>query len=242
MTQVQPHIQLSSDMDVSKAILVGDPARLDILKTFLEDAHEVTYNREFRSVVGYYKSTKVLGLSTGVGAPSAVIAIEELAQIGVKEAIRVGSAGAYQDGIELGQLLIATGVVRDDGLSKQYVPVNYPAVPSLRLIHLAKKYAQDKTWFGIIRSHDGFYMDDNAETEAYWSHFGVLGADMESGAVMTVGDLRGVETLSILNNVVLWQGDLQEGVNNLVNEGEIVAQGERDSLQLALDILTDKGV
>ena len=54
-------------MDVSKAILVGDPARLDILKTFLEDAHEVTYNREFRSVVGYYKSTKVLGLSTGVG-------------------------------------------------------------------------------------------------------------------------------------------------------------------------------
>lgn len=242
MTQVQPHIQLSSDMDVSKAILVGDPARLDILKTFLEDAHEVTYNREFRSVVGYYKSTKVLGLSTGVGAPSAVIAIEELAQIGVKEAIRVGSAGAYQDGIELGQLLIATGVVRDDGLSKQYVPVNYPAVPSLRLIHLAKKYAQDKTWFGIIRSHDGFYMDDNAETEAYWSHFGVLGADMESGAVMTVGDLRGVETLSILNNVVLWQGDLQEGVNNLVNEGEIVAQGERDSLQLALDILADKGV
>lgn len=242
MTQVQPHIQLSSDMDVSKAILVGDPARLDILKTFLENAHEVTYNREFRSVVGYYKSTKVLGLSTGVGAPSAVIAIEELAQIGVKEAIRVGSAGAYQDGIELGQLLIATGVVRDDGLSKQYVPVNYPAVPSLRLIHLVKKYAQDKTWFGIIRSHDGFYMDDNAETEAYWSHFGVLGADMESGAVMTVGDLRGVETLSILNNVVLWQGDLQEGVNNLVNEGEIVAQGERDSLQLALDILADKGV
>lgn len=172
-----------------------------------------------------------------------MIAIEELAQIGVKEAIRVGSVGAYQDGIELGQLLIATGVVRDDGLSKQYVPVNYPAVPSLRLIHLAKKYAQDKTWFGIIRSHDGFYMDDNAETEAYWSHFGVLGADMESGAViMTVGDLRGVETLSILNNVVLWQGDLQEGVNNLVNEGEIVAQGERDSLQLALNILADKGV
>ena len=59
---------------------------------------------------------------------------------------------------------------------------------------------------------------------------------------MTVGDLRGVETLSILNNVVLWQGDLQEGVNNLVNEGEIVAQGERDSLQLALNILADKGV
>lgn len=241
MTQLQPHIQLSSDIKVTKAILVGDPARLDVLKTFLEDAREVTYNREFRSIVGTYKGSSILGLSTGVGAPSAVIAIEELAQIGVKEAIRVGSAGAYQEGIDLGQLLVATGVVRDDGLSKQYVPANYPAIPSLRLMNLAKKHADKNTWFGIIRSHDGFYMDDNADTEAYWSRFGVLGADMESGAVMIVGGLRGVETLSILNNVVLWQGDLQEGVNNLVNEGEVVAKGERASLQLALDILADKG-
>lgn len=236
---LQPHIQLSEEIGIKKAILVGDPARLDTLKGLLDNAEDIAYNREFRSIKGRYNGVEILGLSTGVGGPSATIAVEELAQIGVKEAIRVGSAGAYQPEIGLGDLIIATGVVRNDGISKEYIPVEFPATPDLNLLILAKKYAPF-AYFGTIRSHDGFYMDSNEKTEQLWSDYGVLGADMESGPVMVVGHQRGLKTLSILNNVVLWGGDVKEGVNDLVNEGELVSQGEKASLKIALDILTDK--
>jgi uridine phosphorylase len=85
-------------------------------------------------------------------------------------------------------------------------------------------------------------MDDNAETEAYWSSKGIVGADMESGAMMTIGRLRGMETLSILNNVVLYEGDLAAGVNSLVDGEELMAKGEIASLKLAMDILSDDSI
>ncbi|HFI0214557.1 TPA: nucleoside phosphorylase [Streptococcus suis] len=240
MTFVQPHIQLTTEIACSKAILVGDPARLDLLLDLLEDGKELAYNREFRSIIGNYKGTKILGISTGIGAPSAAIAIEELSQIGIQQAIRVGSAGAYQDSIQLGDLIIATASVRHDGLTSNYAPIALPAIPSMNLLFKAKQLAP-QAHFGLIRSHDGFYMDNNAEVEEVWSKYGVLGADMESGALLILGHLRGLETLSILNNVVLWGQDVQEGINDLVNSQEKVAAGELKSLKLALDILTKEG-
>lgn len=104
---------------------------------------------------------------------------------------------------------------------------------------LAHKYAPDAV-YGIIRSHDGFYMDNNAEVEKFWSEKGIVGADMESGAMMVVGRQRGMKTLSILNNVVLYEGDLAAGVNDLVSGEDLMVKGERASLQLAFDILSDQ--
>lgn len=106
---------------------------------------------------------------------------------------------------------------------------------------LVHKYAPQAV-YGIIRSHDGFYMDDNAKNEAFWSGKGIVGADMESGALMTIGRQRGMETLSILNNVVLYEGDLAAGVNDLVNGDDLMAKGEVASLKLALDILSDQSL
>lgn len=237
-TEKQPHIQLTHLNDIQDAILVGDPARLNVLKTLLESPEELEYNREFRSIKGKYKGKEILGISTGIGAPSAAIALEELHNIGINRAIRVGSAGAYQSEIALGELIIGEGAVRCDGLSKKYVPIEYPAVPSFDLITKAHKYAPLAV-YGLIRSHDGFYMKSNDADEKFWSDYGIVGADMESGVIMTIGRLYKMETLSILNNVVLWGGDLAAGVNDLVNADEKVAQGERASLQLALDILSD---
>ena len=82
-------------------------------------------------------------------------------------------------------------------------------------------------------------MDDNDKTEAFWSEKGIVADDMESGILMIIGRLRHMETLSILNNVVLYQGDLAEGVNDLVNSADLVAKGEQDSLVTALQILSD---
>ena len=238
-TTPQPHTQLTTAIQTDRAIIVGDPARVDRAVPLLTNAQRVADNREYRSVIGEYRGQRVLVMSTGIGAPSAGIGVEELKNVGIKKIIRVGSAGAMQAGIGLGQLIIAEGVVRDDGLTKQYVPAMYPAVPSFELMALAHKYAPQAE-YGIVRSHDGFYMDNNAETEAYWSSYGIIGADMESGALLTIGRLRGLATLSILNNVVLYEGDLAAGVNRLVDGEALMAKGEEDSLRLALAILSDE--
>ena len=237
----EPHTQLIPDIDTDRAIIMGDPARVDTIAALMENVQEWAYNREYKSIVGEYKGKKILVMSTGIGAPSAGIGVEELHRVGVHYVVRVGSAGAMQKGIALGKLIIAEGVVREDGLSKRYVPEIYPAVPAYRLLNLAHKYAPEAV-YGIIRSHDGFYTDDNAVDEAFWSGKGIVGSDMESGILMVIGRQRGMETLSILNNVVLYEGDLSAGVNSLVNGEELVAQGERDSLLVALNILSDNSL
>lgn len=237
----EPHTQLTKEINTDCAIIMGDPARVDVISKLMNEVKEWAFNREYKSVIGMYNGKRILAMSTGIGAPSAAIGIEELNNVGVKKIIRVGSAGAMQANINLGELIIAEGVVRDDGLSKMYVPEIYPAVPSYRLLNLAHKYSP-KAVYGIVRSHDGFYMDNNAEVEEFWSKHGIIGADMESGALMVIGRKRNIETLSILNNVVLYQGDLADGVNNLVNGDELMAKGEQESLILALNILSDESL
>lgn len=237
----QPHTQLTTAINTDSAVIVGDPARVDKAAAFLDDIQEWAFNREYKSILGNYRGKRILVMSTGIGAPSAGIGVEELHNVNVQKVIRVGSAGAMQSGIGFGELIIGEGVVRDDGLTQKYVPGIYPAVPSFKLMSLAHKYAPDAV-YGIIRSHDGFYMDDNAKNEAFWSSKGIVGADMESGALMTIGRQRGMETLSILNNVVLYEGDLAAGVNDLVDGDDLMAKGEKASLKLAFDILSDKSL
>ncbi len=233
----QPHIQLDDSINCQKAIICGDPMRIDKIAMCLDSYEELQYNREFRSIKGTYKGENILALSTGIGAPSTCIAIEELNNINVKEIIRVGSCGAMQQNINLGDIVIATASVRDDGLTSKYVPQNFPAIPDIDLITYAKEICSFAK-FGIIRSHDGFYMDNNSEVESYWSKYGVIAADMESGVLFVLGAMRNIKTLSILNNVVLYEASLQDGVNDLVLGESLVANGELKTINLALNILT----
>lgn len=233
----QAHIQLDESLACEKAVIVGDPARVAKVGDYLDSVIHLADNREFRSIKGSYQGEEILVLSTGIGAPSTAIALEEMNQVGVKEVVRVGSCGAMQKNIELGELVIATGAVRDEGLTAKYVPEIYPAVPDSTLLQYAREQ-QPEAHFGIIRSHDGFYMDNNEEIERFWSEQGVLGADMETSCLFIVGALRGMKTASILNNVVLFEADLNEGVNELVNGERNVAQGEAASIRLALELLT----
>ena len=134
MYQPEPHTQLTPDIGTDSAIIMGDPARVDTIAKLFDDGKPWAYNREYKSFLGTYRGKRILAMSTGIGAPSAGIGVEELHNVGVKKVIRVGSAGAMQTDIALGQLVIAEGIVRDDGLSKKYVPEIYPAVPSYRLL------------------------------------------------------------------------------------------------------------
>lgn len=105
---LQPHIQLSKEMTGARyALLPGDPQRVDRIANFLDNPQPLGQNREFRAARGWYQGVEILVLSTGIGGPSTAIAIEELRQIGVTTLIRIGSCGALQDNLALGDVIIA---------------------------------------------------------------------------------------------------------------------------------------
>ena len=237
---LQPHIQLPDDLNIRCALLPGDPARLDAIAKQLQNVEELAYNREFRSLRGTYRGLPVLAVSTGIGGSSAGIAIEELKNIGVTAMVRIGSCGALQQGIALGDLIFACGAIRDDGASKAYADVRYPAVPDTALLGHCIAAARDRGWphhVGVVHSHESFYIDTNDAESAHWSRLGALGADMETAALFTIGRIRGVRTASILNNVVLDGEDTAESIGGYVDGADPAARGEEREIAVALEAL-----
>ena len=240
--QIQPHIQLNSNHGAVCALLPGDPARLDRIRPFLSDAEELAYNREYRSLVGTYQGVRVLAVSTGIGGASAGIAVEELCRLGVENMIRIGSCGALQPEVGIGDLILVSGAVRDDGASKTYLDPIFPAVPNSDLLFACVRAAKARNYsihVGIARSHDSFYTDREDEIDAYWSKRGVLGCDMETAALYTIGHLRGVRTMSLLNNVVAYQADTLGAIGSYA-DGETAAMlGEEHAILVALDAFAE---
>lgn len=234
---VQAHLKLEK-INAKYAILPGDPKRIDVIKSFLEDAKELEYNREFRSVEGTYKGLPVIAVSTGVGGSSASIAVEELHNLGVHTMIRVGSCGALQEGIDLGDMVIGEGAVRDDGVSKTYANPIYPASPDFELVSKMVEVCKEKNYpyhTGIIHSHETFYHDSNADEEKIWHNLGVLGADFESAGLFVVSRIRKVRAASILNNVVIYGEDTSDAVADYASGENKTALGERREIEIALE-------
>lgn len=233
----QPHL-LCTDKDITEnAIIVGDPARVDRVALQMDNHALVAYNREFKLIKGAYNGTELNVVSTGIGAPSAAIAIEELLTCGVKRIIRVGSAGAVQPYVGLGDLVIATSAVRDDGTSKSYIDTNYPASADISLTQRIVNIAQEmeyKHFCGIVRSHDSFYTCHEKDLTDYWSKANVLAADMETGVLFTLAGLKGFSAGSILNNVVLYDGELKQSISSYAQNSVGAAEGEKRAIKLAL--------
>lgn len=234
----QPHI-LCTEQDVDKMVLLpGDPERVLRVAGFLDSWEEIAYNREFRTIKGTYKDMPITVTSTGIGGASATIALEELVACGAKYFIRIGSAGACQAYIDIGDLIIPTAAVREDGASRMYVKENYPAVASYDLIRAIDDTSKElgyRTYLGIARSHDSFYIDDEMERMTYWNSKKVLGSDMETATLYTLGNLREVHVASILNNVVRYEADVKDGINDYVDDGDLAAEGEKKEIILALE-------
>lgn len=238
MEEKQAHIRLAKQDHAKYAILPGDPGRIDHIKKYLTDVKELAYNREMRSISGFYKGIKILAVSTGMGGASTGIAVEELHNIGVEYMIRIGSCGALDPSIHLGDLILVNGAVRDDGASKAYIEPIYPAIPDTRLLMATIQAAEDNKFpfhIGRGRSHDSFYTDKEEEIDAYWSKCGILGADMETAALFTIGALRGVKCASILNTVVEYEDDLEKNINEYVDGESVVKQGEANEIITALE-------
>lgn len=239
-TNVQPHIRCANEDKADYAILPGDPKRVDHVKTYLSEVCEIAYNREYKSISGYYKGIKVLVVSTGIGGASTGIAVEELHNIGVQNMIRIGSCGALQQEIQIGDLVIANGAVRDDGASKAYIKDNYPAVPDTKLLTSILNVADELSYsyhVGRVRSHDSFYTDEEEQIDKFWASKGILACDMETAALFVIGGLRGVRTASILNTVASYQGDLEQEINSYVDGETSMQQGETREIIAALEVI-----
>lgn len=236
----QPHIQCTKEDVAKMVILPGDPARVDRVAKYLDMYENIAYNREFKSIKGKYKGMDVTVVSTGIGGASACIALEELIACGGEYFIRIGSLGAYQENIAIGDLIIAEGAVREDGASRMYIEKNYPAVASIDIVENLKNKVLELSYphhIGIVRSHDSFYIDNENEVIEYWSKKGVLGGDMETATLMTLGRLRGVKVGAILNNVVFYKEDVKDGINSYVDLNTMAEEGEKREIILALETM-----
>ena len=133
--KMQFHLRLKPG-DVGKYVLLpGDPDRVLRISRHLDNVREIVFHREYRTCSGVYKGIKISATSTGIGCPSASIAVEELANIGATHFVRVGSTGALQPEIQTGDVIINTASMRNEGTTRFYVPDGFPAVADHFLTH-----------------------------------------------------------------------------------------------------------
>ncbi|WP_113722037.1 nucleoside phosphorylase [Aeromonas salmonicida] len=235
-----PHLQCRPDQIAERVVLCGDPARVDRIANQLASCDVLGQHREFRLINGSYQGLPITVCSTGIGGASAIIALEELVQAGARALVRVGSAGALQHEIALGDLIVVEGAVRHDGASQAYLPPEYPACADIRLQaalleHIAASGLPH--WHGLVRSHDSFYRDDELAVCRYWHERGLLGADMETASLLTVGRLRKVRVAAVLCNVVAFEQDVQQGVGDYASAEQAMMTGERLAIAAALHAL-----
>ena len=205
--EVGYHVDVGSD-DVADAVLLpGNPDRVDKITALWDDYEEIASHREYRTATGSYDGTDISVTSTGIGSPSAAIAVEELARVGVETFIRVGSCGAIQPGMDVGDLVITTGAVRQEGTSDEYVRQDYPAAADgevvSALVAAAERLGHDYHT-GVTMSADSFYAGQGRpgfegfeaagsdELVRELQEVNVKNIEMEASAILTVASVYGL--------------------------------------------------
>lgn len=202
-------------------ILPGDPGRCEKIAALFDNAHFVAQNREYTIYTGTLLGEKVSVCSTGIGGPSAAIAMEELHNIGADTFIRVGTCGGIDLDVRSGDVVVATGAIRFEHTSREYAPIEYPAVPDYQVLTALTAAAErlGKSWkAGVVQCKDSFYgqhspgrMPVSYELEQKWEawkRLGVLASEMESAALFTVAAARGVRCGSVFH--VIWNQEREK--------------------------------
>lgn len=196
----QYHTQVGPQ-DIGKyVILPGDPKRCAKIAQYLEDAKLVADSREFTTYTGTLDGVKVSVTSTGIGGPSAAIAIEELAKCGAHTFLRVGTCGGMQEEVLGGDLVIANSAIRMEGTSREYAPLEYPAVADFQVLQALVQAAEnqkERYHVGVVQSKDSFFGQHEPEvmpvsyelTDKWqaWLRMGCLASEMESAALFIAG-------------------------------------------------------
>lgn len=196
-------------------ILPGDPGRVPAIAALFDDAKQIAYNREFNVWTGTLLGEKVTACSTGIGGPSASIAMEELHKCGADTFIRTGTCGGIDLNVQSGDVVVATGAIRYEHTSREYAPIEFPAVADFQVTN-ALVEATKKLGFplhtGIVQCKDSFYgQHDPAASPVYyelqqkwesWKRLGVKASEMESAALFVVADALGCRCGSCFH--VIW--------------------------------------
>ena len=196
-------------------ILPGDPGRVPAIAALFDDAKQIAYNREFNVWTGTLLGEKVTACSTGIGGPSASIAMEELHKCGADTFIRTGTCGGIDLNVQSGDVVVATGAIRYEHTSREYAPIEFPAVADFQVTN-ALVEATKKLGFplhtGIVQCKDSFYgQHDPAASPVYyelqqkwesWKRLGVLASEMESAALFVVAAALGCRCGSCFH--VVW--------------------------------------
>jgi uridine phosphorylase len=221
------HIQLEAG-DVGRYVLMpGDPGRVEVIAKHLDNAVHIATNREYVTYTGYLDGVKVSVASTGIGCPSAAIALEELVRVGADTFIRVGTSGAIQPGTSSDELAIITGAIRDEGTSIHYMPPEFPAVANLEIVQALRRAATAiKTPFrlGITQSKDSFYGEVEPERSAVpdrllarwkaWEIGGAICSEMESSTLFVVASILGVRAGGIM---AMWADGEFKGLDSVIS-------------------------
>lgn len=208
---LQHHIALRPG-DVGRYVLLpGDPGRCERIATRFDDARRVAVNREYETWTGSLGGVPVSVTSTGIGCPSAAIAVEELIRCGADTFIRVGTAGGMQPGMHTGDLAIVTAAIRDEGTTAHYLPVEFPALADIDVV-LALREAARRTGaiarLGVSQSKDSFYgeiepdrMPVAPRLRERWSAFiagGAVCSEMEAAAIFVVAAIARVRAGGVM--------------------------------------------
>ena len=211
-------------------ILPGDPGRVPAIAALFDDAKPVAYNREFNVWTGYLMGEKVTACSTGIGGPSAAIAMEELHNCGADTFIRTGTCGGIDLNVRSGDIVVATGAIRYEHTSAEYAPIEYPAVPDLMVtgcLSWATNMLGLPLHTGIVQCKDAFYGQHSPDASPVyyelkakwdsWKRLGVKASEMESAALFVVAASLGCRCGSCFH--VIWNQEREAaGLDQEMNE------------------------
>ena len=243
----QYHIGLKQG-DVGKyVILPGDPKRCVKIAAYFDDAKLVADNREYITYTGFLNGEKVSVTSTGIGGPSASIAMQELVNVGADTFIRVGTCGGMDINVKGGDVVIATGAIRMEGTSKEYAPVEFPAVANLDVINALVSSAKNLGYSyhtGVVQCKDSFYGQHSPDVmpvsyelknkwEA-WKRLGCLASEMESAALFIVASFLKVRVGSVFLTVANQEREKLNLENPVVHDTEKAIKTAVEALKILI--------
>lgn len=204
-TGVQYHLHIKKG-DVGRyVILPGDPKRCEKISRYFDNPRFIADNREYVTYTGYLDGEQVSVTSTGIGGPSAAIAMEELHACGADTFIRMGTCGGIALQVTGGDVVIATGAIRNEGTSREYAPIEFPAVASIEVVNalaLAGSQLGKRCHVGVVQCKDSFYGQHDPQSKPVsfdlqqkweaWKRLGTLASEMESAALFVVASYLGV--------------------------------------------------
>ena len=203
----QSHIQVAQGEVGRYVIMPGDPKRCAKIAQYFDEPVLVADNREYITYTGTLDGVKVSVTSTGIGGASASIAMEELYRCGADTFIRIGTCGGMQPEVKSGDIVVATGAIRMEGTSKEYAPIEFPAVADINVTNALVSAAKKKEYsfhIGVVQCKDAFYGQHEPETKPVsyelmnkweaWKRLGCLASEMESAALFVVASYLHVRT------------------------------------------------